>query len=144
MSQPNAEQALTTAKLKFKIVQTPSEVARGLVVAVAPEAGKKVAEGTTVEVKVSMGNLKLLPDVTNKGYDEQTAKAVLLQAGFTNVTAIKRNTKDPNLNGKVLSQNPAGNQPRDPTERITIQIGQYDAPPTTPPPTTSPAPPPGG
>ena len=138
VTQANAEQQLTAAKLKAKIEQIDSEKPAGTVVEVNPPVGTQVREGSEVTLKISKGNRKLVPNVSGLGYSVGEAKAVLANNGFTNVEAVDQNTDDPNLDGKVLNQEPRADTPRDPKLRVRIFVGKFNQPEPTD--TPSPAP----
>jgi serine/threonine protein kinase len=138
LSKENAQAQLAAAKLTWKIEAADSEKPAGTVVDVTPPVGTAVNEGSEVLLKVSKGNLKIVPNVS--GLSEDAAKAVLANAGFKNVEAVPRTTTDPSLNGKVIDQDPGPNLPRAPTAKIRIFVGDF----TEPPPTESPSPSPTG
>ena len=138
VTQANAEQQLTAAKLKAKIEPIDSEKPAGTVVEVNPPVGTQVREGSEVTLKISKGNRKLVPNVSGLGYSAGEAKAVLANSGFTNVEAVDQNTDDPNLDGKVLNQEPRADTPRDPKLRVRIFVGKFNQPEPTD--TPSPAP----
>ena len=82
-------------------------------------------------VKVSKGNLKVVPGVANKGYSEAEARAVLSSNGFTKVEHpdSSTNTSNQAQDGKVIMQDPAEGTPRDPaTTTIRITVAQYVRP----------------
>ena len=63
-------------------------------------------------------------------------KAAQLMGGQDQFTILKRVTQvttNPAENGKVLQQNPAPDQPRDPAAEVRIFVGKIDTPPTSPP-----------
>jgi len=138
VTQANAEQQLTAAKLKAKIEPIDSEKPAGTVVEVNPPVGTQVREGSEVTLKISKGNRKLVPNVSGLGYSAGEAKAVLANSGFTNVEAVDQNTDDPNLDGKVLNREPRADTPRDPKLRVRIFVGKFNQPEPTD--TPSPAP----
>jgi beta-lactam-binding protein with PASTA domain len=101
-----------------------------------------VNEGSEVVLKISKGNLKLVPDVSSQGFTENEAKAALRSNGFNNIEVVRVATRNPDENGIVTDQAPAANTPKDPKSKVQIFVGDYDEPPPT---TTPPAsPPPGG
>jgi beta-lactam-binding protein with PASTA domain len=56
------------------------------------------------------------------GLDEPTARARLLQAGFT-VRIVTRTTSDPAEEGIVLDQRPLGGTPARAGAQVTITVG---------------------
>jgi serine/threonine protein kinase len=135
----SATQQLDGLHLKWKREDVDSEKPKDTVIDTSPAAGTSIAEGTEVTLKVSLGNLKVVPDVSGKGYSEATARAFLNAAGFSDdrIQVVKQTTTDPKQDGKVLLQDPAGGTAKDPLKTvIRIQVGNYDAPPTPTPSTT--------
>ena len=59
---------------------------------------------TVVTLKISRGNQKVLPDVTN--LSESQAISKLRNSGFTNVVTVSRTTDNPSEVGVVVSQDP--------------------------------------
>ena len=139
-----AESQLRAQNLVPKIEEVDSEQPAGTVISVSPEQGTQVKEGDTVTLRVSKGNLKVVPDVSGGVYTEVGAKRRLADAGFENVEVRTTPVDDPNLDGKVITQDPEANQKRLPTTRIRIFIGQYLEPSPTPTITTEPPAPPAG
>jgi serine/threonine-protein kinase len=140
----DAENQLTSLNLVAVFEEVDSEKPKDTVISSDPPAGSAVPEGTDVRLKVSKGNWKLVPVLSgpslSKPLTEGEARAVLANAGFTNVDAVPTVTTRADLAGKVINQDPAAGTPRDPAAKVTIFIGDYDEPVTTPPPTTSPGP----
>jgi beta-lactam-binding protein with PASTA domain len=128
----NATKQLTDLGLQVKTEDADSEKPKDTVVDSVPPVGEQVAQGTVVTLKISNFKFRLLPNVAGKGYSESEAKAILGNAGFTNVKTVPQITSNPAENGKVLQQNPAPDQPKDPAATVTILVGKYDAP-TSPP-----------
>jgi serine/threonine-protein kinase len=126
--------------LVSKVEEVDSAEKQGIVVEVLPAANTVVAEGTSVTLRVSKGNLKQVPDVSSKQQlDENSARSILMSYGFTNVSTVKENTTDPKLAGKVLHQDPAPGTVKDPARtKVNLQVGDYTAP--TPTVTASPNP----
>jgi serine/threonine-protein kinase len=140
LSQTNAEAALAARNLKWKIEAVDDAKPAKTVVDVTPPVGTEVNEGSEVLLKVSKGNLKIVPNVSNLGLSEDAAKNVLADAGFKNVEAVPRSTTDSSLNGKVIDQDPGPNSPRDPKLKIRIFVGEFTEPTPTESPTPSPTP----
>jgi eukaryotic-like serine/threonine-protein kinase len=127
----NATEQLQRLNLVVQPENTPSEKPANTVIGTDPPAGQQVAENTTVKVKVSLGNLKPVPKVSELGYSEATARAVLANVGFTNVDTTKRSVSDPALDGKVIDQDPAADTLKDPKDaktKIRLVLGRYDGP----------------
>ncbi|AGZ38348.1 Stk1 family PASTA domain-containing Ser/Thr kinase [Actinoplanes friuliensis] len=111
-----AESALEDAKLKPKFVEKDSSAPEGQVLSVEDE-GDEVKRGTTITVTVSRGNLSPVPDVRGKLQD--TAIALLEQAGFKDVKVQETNQEGPV--GTVVEQTFA-NQKKSKSTTITITV----------------------
>jgi serine/threonine-protein kinase len=124
-----------------------ADLDRGTVVTQDPPGNTTAVKGSTVTLSVSTGPvLETVPDVTN--LDVATARTTLLAAGFR-VSAVRRDTDDPTLDGVVVDQDPFGNEQAEPGTRVTLTVGRYVEPPpatlpqpTPPPPPATPPPPP--
>jgi serine/threonine protein kinase len=140
-TQANAEAQLKALNLEPVIEAVESKEPQGTVIESSPASGQAVDEGSKVTLKVSKGNLKPIPGVAGKGYDEGQARAVLTSAGFKaeNIQRLTVNTCNQAQDGKVILQDPAEGTPRDPaTATIRITVCQYIDP--SPTPTGSPSP----
>jgi serine/threonine-protein kinase len=129
-----AQQSLTLAKLKWEFIDVDGEPkTKDQVVATDPAPDSPIAEGATVKVSVSKGNVKPVPNVVTK--TEVAAKAELEAAGFTVVVRDGQTFPpgDPNI-GKVLSQDPGpadGPKPADRTT-VTLFVGRSTGTPSPP------------
>jgi eukaryotic-like serine/threonine-protein kinase len=95
---------------------------RGIVVAQDPAGGAAAARGSTVTLSVSRGPKEsTVPDVTSQ--DESSAIDTLERSGFE-VEVQEEDTTDPNADGIVLSQNPAGGTRAEPGSVVTIVVGR--------------------
>jgi serine/threonine-protein kinase len=99
-----------------------------------PAAGQQVDEGSTVTLFVSNGRLREVPDVV--GLQQSEAEGEISDAGF-NASVRTTPVEEPDADGRVVSQTPAGGKQRRRGETVVITVGQL----TTP---TTPAPAPGG
>ena len=148
LDQASARVQLEAARLEVgEVIEVDSAEPAGRVVGTEPEAGSDVAEGSTVNLRVSKGNLKFIRDVT--GRTPEAAIEILVEAGFLreNITTAQRKVDDPGQDGRVVGQDPEPdqNRPRDPANtRITLFVGDYDEPEPTTSPEPSETPPPGG
>jgi serine/threonine-protein kinase len=106
------------------------------VIAVSPPFGQQVAKGSAVKITISKGNQSFVPDVRNKS--EADAKAILAEAGFTNIKSIPNFLPGDGQIGKVTDQSPEGdpNTPKGTGSQITIYVGAQQTTPTTTPPTS--------
>ena len=97
---------LSDAKLKWQVREVFSEREPGVVLRQTPTAGEQVAEGTTIELRVSKGqNLIDVPNVV--GLDEGTATDTLTSAGFKVSSVAAFSDQEA---GIVVAQNPLGGQ----------------------------------
>jgi eukaryotic-like serine/threonine-protein kinase len=136
LSQQAAIDALKAANLVPATELTDSDKPQGTVISVDPPVGSPVAQGSKVTLTVSKGNLKIVPDVSGKGYSVDTATAIIVNAGFqkAKVIPVDRPTNNPAEDQKVIAQNPDANSAADPaTTTVRIFVGKYNAPPTSPP-----------
>ncbi|MSO88091.1 MAG: Stk1 family PASTA domain-containing Ser/Thr kinase [Acidimicrobiia bacterium] len=102
-------QAILEAKnLKVSIVQEVNpDKAEGIVFDQDPEFGKKVDEGTTVELKVSSGaEATPVPNVTGSQVDQ--ARLLLTARGFTNIRETPTDDESAPT-GEVVDQDPKPN-----------------------------------
>jgi serine/threonine-protein kinase len=138
LPQENAKAQLENLKLLAKVDLIENAAPQGTVIETSPAANADVKEGDTITLKVSKGNLKLVPQVTGKNYTEDAARAVLTQAGFTQITTLHSPVSTAAQGGKVIAQDPQADSPRDPsTTKINITVGDYTSPTS---PTGSPSP----
>jgi beta-lactam-binding protein with PASTA domain len=106
---------------------TESDQAEGTVIAQDPGPGSFAGKGSTVTLTVSKGpQTKGVPGVEN--LDEETARSQLEASGFK-VHVKKEDTSDPNLEGIVISQDPAAGTEAKPGSKVTISVGHYKEPP---------------
>jgi serine/threonine-protein kinase len=140
----NAEAQLERANLEAKVEEESSDKPAGTVLATDPPAETTVNEGSTVVLRVSKGDLILVPAVDGGDLTRQEAIAILRNAGFPqdSIRVVPQNVDKPNQDNIVLQQSPDGGTPRAPGDVIRIFVGEYEdpAPPTTTPPTPTPAP----
>jgi eukaryotic-like serine/threonine-protein kinase len=91
-----------------------------------PKGGSELARGGTVILYVSKGPKEsTIPDVTSQ--DEAAATQALEQSGFT-VDVVDQDTFDPDQDGIVLSQDPAGGTKAKPGSTVTIVVGRFVEP----------------
>jgi beta-lactam-binding protein with PASTA domain/predicted Ser/Thr protein kinase len=105
--------------------QTSSSVTAGNVIRQTPAGGTILSQGSTVTIVVAMAPATVtVPPVVN----DPVAGAIsaLTTAGFK----VQRQTKDvsqPNQDGTVLSQNPAGGSSQKKNSTVTIVVGHFVA-----------------
>jgi beta-lactam-binding protein with PASTA domain/predicted Ser/Thr protein kinase len=128
LSRDSAVQALKGNGLQVgKVTEADSEQAAGTVIDSNPRPGSPVKENSTVELTVSKGNVRKVPDVT--GQSEAAAKAQLNASGFAS-KVLSREVTDPSQAGVVIGQDPDGNFNGQPGKTVvTIVVGKAPAPP---------------
>jgi serine/threonine-protein kinase len=117
--------------LGFKVtrVDVDSSQAKNTVVSQDPAAGTFQPKGTPITLNVSKGpKTSTIPDVTSE--DQATATATLQGSQFR-VRVHYQDTTDPNQDGTVLSQDPAGNTQAKPGTTVTITVGRIVSDTTT-------------
>jgi beta-lactam-binding protein with PASTA domain len=99
----------------------------------APDAGNRVAQGTTVTIIVSKGQAQVtIPNVIGK--TRSSAVSTLRAKGFT-VSVEEQETDIPSQDGRVVDQFPSPGSTAAKDSTVTIFVGAFTAP--TPPPTTT-------
>jgi len=119
----SAASALQGAGFKVARRNVDSTEPAGTVVDQRPAGGGTAPAGTTITLSVSKGPAELqVPDVTNQS--EGDAVATLEASGFT-ATVVREATDDPNLDGFVIRQDPAGGRRAPQGSSVTIVVGQF-------------------
>jgi beta-lactam-binding protein with PASTA domain/tRNA A-37 threonylcarbamoyl transferase component Bud32 len=119
----NAQQLLQQAGLQVSVQSEASDtVQAGRVTRTDPGAGARVKKGSTVTMFISTGPQNVdVPNVVGQTQDEATQ--MLQLAGFT-VYVAQQGVNNPQQNGRVLAQNPAGGQqPRG--AGVTLTVGKF-------------------
>jgi serine/threonine-protein kinase len=138
LSRQDAEQTLKAANLVGHFTDKDSDQPAGKVIDSNPKSGTQVRQGSTVEVSISKGNVKKVPDVTGKS--EADAKAAIQAAGFT-VNVVPQPVNDPAQAGIVQGQNPDPETIADPGKtKVTIFVGKASAPSPSAVPSANPSP----
>jgi beta-lactam-binding protein with PASTA domain/tRNA A-37 threonylcarbamoyl transferase component Bud32 len=136
LSLDEARQALNQAGLELGATDpVASDETRNTVVRVSPKEGETVPGGSKVDVKYASGNNKV-PDVV--GQDEETARNLIEQAGFTVATREEETADAPA--GSVIRQTPAAKQATRLGSTVTITIAKAPPETPTPEPTDTPLP----
>jgi len=117
-TQQAAQAALEAKNLKADFEKVDSTQQAGIVLDVE-KAGDLVDIGTTIKVKISNGNLTVVPDVVGK--DRDVAEGILDSAGFKVNVESADGIGEP---GKVASQTPAGKKVVEKDSEVTIFV--YD------------------
>jgi serine/threonine-protein kinase len=117
-----AQQILNNLKLKAEFIEVDGVEAKDIVTATEPPADSPIAEGATVKVSLSKGNLKQVPNVVGKS--RQDAEAILRAAGFTNIRVQDGATVNAGNNkiGTVERQDPEPGDGNKPVDRTTVTI----------------------
>jgi beta-lactam-binding protein with PASTA domain/tRNA A-37 threonylcarbamoyl transferase component Bud32 len=135
--QNDAVRRLRDANLSVVVRERESSEPVDTVVEQTPAAGQLVGEGTTVTLFVSNGKVEEVPDVV--GLAQAEAEAELRSAGFR-ASVRTRSVSEPDEDGTVLSQSPAGGKERRRGESVTITVGALTPPPAETPPSSPGAP----
>jgi serine/threonine-protein kinase len=95
----------------------------GTVVDQSPDAGTFQIPGTTVTLRVSKGpTTSIVPTVTS--LSQSDAQAQLRASGFR-VRIVPQDVTDPNQEGIVQTQDPAGGTQAPPGSTVTIAVGRF-------------------
>jgi serine/threonine-protein kinase len=104
-----------------------SDQPEGVVVGQSPSAGTQQSKGTVITLQVSEGpQSSQVPDVTSQ--TEADATAQLTQSGFE-VQTVEEIVDAPELDGRVLSQDPEGGTDAEEGTPVVIVVGRFEAPP---------------
>ena len=128
-----AQTILTNAKLKVEFVDVDGdEKSKDQVISSNPPEGTPVAEGAVIQVSVSKGNQKPVPNVVGKSRAD--AEAILKAAGFTTIKVMDGQTV-PAGNSKIGTVDQQDPEPSDgikATDKttVTIWITRAAAPPS--------------
>ncbi|MGH3870888.1 MAG: Stk1 family PASTA domain-containing Ser/Thr kinase [Pseudonocardiaceae bacterium] len=118
-----AQRNINGARLTPQIQEVDSSVAKGQVLKQNPAGGTEVKAGTQVTLTVSRGNRLPMPEL--RGQTPEQALSALRQLGWTGL--LQRTnvvTSDPNLVGRILSQDVAAGSGFTPDQTINITVGQ--------------------
>jgi beta-lactam-binding protein with PASTA domain/tRNA A-37 threonylcarbamoyl transferase component Bud32 len=108
-----------------------SEQPKDTVVAQSPDAGSYQPPGSTIILSVSKGpTTSTVPDVTS--ISQNDAVAQLRASGFR-VHIVPQPVSDPNQEGIVQTQDPAGGTQAPPGSTVTIAVGKFSGTTTAPP-----------
>jgi eukaryotic-like serine/threonine-protein kinase len=111
-----------------------SDEPKGTVVDQSPAADTFQAPGTKITLSVSKGpTTSTVPDVTSRTQADAVAQ---LQASGFKVRVVSQPVTDPNQDGIVQTQDPAGGTQKAPGSTVTIAVGRFSGT------TTGPSPPP--
>ena len=106
----------------------------GVVVGQNPAAGTQQGKGSVITLQVSKGpKTSQIPDVTSLTVADAIAQ--LTQSGFE-AQAVEEIVDTPDLDGKVLSQDPEGGSNAEQGTTVVIVVGRFEEPPPEPTTTT--------
>jgi serine/threonine-protein kinase len=121
---PDATSALRALHLKVNVVAFKEDKApQNQVIEQSPAPGKKLPQGSTVNVTVSNGPPQVtVPNVVGESKSQATHD--LTDAGFK-VVSQSQDTNDPTQDGQVIAQNPAASQNAPQGSTVTITVGHF-------------------
>jgi eukaryotic-like serine/threonine-protein kinase len=137
VGQPIQSATSTLQALGFHVSPTfvDSSQPANTVINQSAKAGTTAAKGSVIALTVSKGPTTTpVPFVQSE--DVGTATSDLQQSGFK-VHIVNEPTSDPNQDGIVLAQDPAGGAQAKPGSKVTITVGRIQSTTTTTPPATT-------
>jgi beta-lactam-binding protein with PASTA domain/tRNA A-37 threonylcarbamoyl transferase component Bud32 len=130
----SANSALLGSGFAVRRKDVENDAPKDTVIAQSPDGGTYQPPGATITLTVSKGpTTSTVPDVTS--ISQADAITQLRASGFK-VHVVPQPVTDPNQDGIVQTQDPAGNTKAPPGSTVTIAVGKFSG--TT---TTSPGPP---
>ena len=133
VGQPLAAATTAMEDAGFEVTSSEQESADsdpGTVLSQDPASGATAADGSTVALVVATAPKQVaVPSVV--GSTVRTAVRELSGAGFE-VAQRERETDDPDEDGQVLAQSPAGGAEVQPGGTVNITVGRYEEPDPTP------------
>jgi membrane peptidoglycan carboxypeptidase len=120
-----AQAKLADAFFTPKVEKVASVEPAGTVINQSPNPGVTAELGSLVTISVSSGKVPqvLLPSL--EGHSIEFAKAKLEHLGLV-VAVVKQTVTDPNKDGIVLHQDPAGDEKVDKGSTVTLTVGTLD------------------
>ena len=118
-------------QLGFKVIPTfvDSTLPANTVLGQSPNAGTTAAKNSSVSLTVSKGPQSVaVPEVTGLDYGSATQQ---LQTDGLRSTIVYETVTDPNSDGVVLDQSPAGGSLVKPNARVVLTVGRYKSSGTT-------------
>ena len=100
LSEADAKSQLEAAGFKVETEQIASDEVEGVVLSMKPQSGSRLAEGSTVNLEISMK--RVIPNIVGMSLDD--AKQVMTKNGFTSVEYITQKSDD--AENVVLSVTP--------------------------------------
>src|SRR5215207_1753844 len=131
----SAESTLQGAGFAVAREDVDDEGPEGVVVGQNPAAGTLQGKGSVITLQVSRGpQTSQVPDVTS--LTERDATAQLTQSGFE-IQSVQEIIDNPDLDGKVLSQDPEGGSRAEQGTPVVIVVGRFEQQQEEPPPATT-------
>ncbi|MDN5757916.1 MAG: Stk1 family PASTA domain-containing Ser/Thr kinase [Tomitella sp.] len=123
-----AEGNIEGAGFEYTVTQTDSAKPAGTVLSTDPSGGARMAQGTTITLTVSRGNLITMPNLD--GMTPSQAKSALSEAGWTGggITQNPISTLDPSKVGHISKQSPAPGSQLTKNDAVSIDVGQLGIP----------------
>jgi serine/threonine-protein kinase len=137
MKQDEAEKTLQSANFTPDVKMADSIEPEGTVFDQDPKGGASATLGSRVTIMVSNGKAPKVTVPNVVGSAQAVATAALKNAGFE-VQVVEEIVCDPNQDGVVLSQSPAGGKKAKQGTTVTIVVGKFQPPCPTPTPSPSP------
>jgi serine/threonine-protein kinase len=126
----SANSALLGSGFAVRRKDVESDQPAGTVVAQSPDAGTYQPPGATITLSVAKGpTTSTVPDVTSIA--QADAVAQLRASGFR-VRIVSQPVNDPNQDGIVQTQDPAGSAKAPPGSTVTIAVGKFSSTTTEP------------
>ncbi len=125
LNKDGAQKTLEQANLTASFIEVNSSQQQGLVITYDPPQGTSVEVNSTVEVQISRGNLKKMPDL--EGRTLESAQELLEQQGFTATPQVTEIESD-KTPGTVVNQTPEGDSDQQPGVPIKLEVAAEPAP----------------
>ncbi|MFL5951424.1 MAG: Stk1 family PASTA domain-containing Ser/Thr kinase [Gaiellaceae bacterium] len=126
----SANSALLGAGFAVRRKDVENDGPAGTVIAQSPDAGTYQPPGATITLSVSKGpTTSTVPDVTSLAQGDAVAQ---LRASGFRVHIVSQPVNDPNQDGIVQTQDPAGSAKAPPGSTVTIAVGKFDGTTTEP------------
>ena len=118
LTEAEAKAQLESAGFQVETEQIASDEVEGIVIAIEPEAGSRVAEGSKVILDISMR--RVVPNIV--GMNVEDAKQVMQKSGFTNVEYIMQ--KSDETDNTILAISPEVDTPITANASIKVTVSE--------------------
>ena len=122
----DAQKTLEEAGFKVSRETVDAGGDEGTVVGTSPTAGTQAKKGSTVTLQISSGDKGQLPVPNVLNQEQQDAEQLLRAAGFGKISTRTQQVLQPQFDGRVIEQSPAGGQTADTGDQIQLVIGRVD------------------